>query len=72
MLPVVLKKLKNYNLIPVPATPENAEKFMEWGIKEGDIIPILIAYDREKKKAYRLTGFNEKALDYFLKELEKE
>ena len=68
VLPVVLEKLKDYNLIPIPATQENAEKFQEWKVKT---VPTLIAYDRKKKKAYRLSGFNEKALEYFLRKLEE-
>jgi len=69
VLPIVLEKLKNYDLVPIPATNENADEFNEWKVYT---VPTLVAVDREKNKAYRLTGFNEKQLDYFLKKLEEE
>jgi len=68
VLPVVLEKLKDYNLTPIPAISDNAEKFWEWKVRR---VPTLIAYNPKTKKAYRLVGVTKENLDGFLKFLER-
>jgi len=66
VFPVVLKELQGENLELIEANSNNAEIYEEWGVTT---VPTLIAVNRKKKKAYRLRGFNEKALQYFLNSL---